>query len=296
MKRPAPREPRPVEHQDVSTASCRTYLNQSGAGNPDAIVLLHGSGPGASAWSNWRFLLPVLGDTFRCLAPDLVGFAASAHPADPPVGVSAWLDLWVRQITDLLDALGLERVHLVGNSLGGAIALHLASRHPRRFKRIALMGSVGVPFTMNPKLDAIWGFYTDPSVEKMREMIRWFAYRPETFSEDLGTIARMRYDAAMDPKVRHSYQTMFPAPRQRHIDACVLADEALERIAHPCLLIHGRDDLIVPLETSLYLLQKLPDVRLHVFGQCSHWTQIEYADEFERLLRQFFLVDGDRAG
>ena len=156
------------------------------------------------------------------------------------------------------------------------------------------MGSVGVPFAMNAKLDAIWGFYTNPSVEKMREMIGWFAYRPETFSEDLGTIARMRYDAAMDPKVRRSYQTMFPAPRQRHVDACVLADEALERIEHPCLLIHGRDDLIVPLETSLYLLQKLPDVRLHVFGQCSHRTQIEYAEEFERLLRDFFLEEARR--
>lgn len=96
----------------------------------------------------------------------------------------------------------------------------------------------------------------------------------------------------MDPKVRHSYLAMFPAPRQRHIDECVLPDEALARIDHPCLIIHGRDDTIVPLGTSLYLLQKLPKVQLHVYGQCSHWTQIEYADNFHQLLLQFFSEDG----
>lgn len=277
-----------VEHQTFDTRVGKTYLNRAGIGNKEAIVFLHGSGPGASAWSNWRLILPTLGNTFDCVAPDLLGFAASHHPEDPPVGAAAWMDLWAGQIIGLLDALKMESVHLVGNSLGGAIALHLAHRHAARFKRIALMGSVGVPVGLNPKLDAIWGFYADPSVEKMKTMIGWFAYRPETFRDDLATIAQMRFDAAMDPKVRHSYEAMFPAPRQRHLDAMVLPDAALERISHTCLVIHGRDDGIVPLETSLYLLQRLPAVQLHVFGQCSHWTQIEYTDNFEQLLRGFF--------
>lgn len=89
---------------------------------------------------NWRLALPVLGEAFDCLAPDLVGFAASEHPAALPVGVRPWLDLWVQQIVGLLDAVRIETPHLVGNSLGGAIALHLAHRHPKRFERIALMG------------------------------------------------------------------------------------------------------------------------------------------------------------
>lgn len=283
-----------VEQFEIPTRPFRTHLNRAGAGKREAIVFLHGSGPGASAWSNWRLALPVLGEAFDCLAPDLVGFAASEHPAALPVGVRPWLDLWVQQIVGLLDALRIETAHLVGNSLGGAIALHLAHRHPKRFERIALMGPVGVPFTMNPKLDAIWGFYSAPSVEKMAEMISWFAYRPSAFSEDLGTIARMRFEAAMSPGVQRSYETMFPAPRQRHIDDCVLPDEALAGIGQPCLVIHGRDDTIVPLETSLCLLQKLPNVQLHIYGQCSHWTQIEYADSFHELLLRFFRGDGSR--
>lgn len=187
--------------------------------------------------------------------------------------------------------LKIESVNLVGNSLGGTIALHLANRYPRQFKRIAFMGTSGVPFKITPKLDAIRGFYSDPSVEKMTEMISWFIYNLKAFSEDITTIAQMRFEAAMDPKVIRSYQAMFSGPRQQQSDARVLPDEALAHIKQPCLLIHGRDDMIVPLDTSLYLLQKLPKVQLHVYGQCSHWTQIEYADSFHNLLHQFFMED-----
>lgn len=277
-----------MKSSEVATKPFRTHLERAGAGRPTAIVFLHGSGPGASAWSNWRLALPVLGNEFDCLAPDLIGFGASEHPGEPPVGMTAWMNIWVEQIISLLDTCGLERIDLVGNSLGGAIALHLAHRHPARFGRVALMGPVGVPFAINERLDTIWGFYSHASVEKMAEIISWFAYDPQAFSGDLGEIARMRFEAAMDSRVKRSYQAMFPAPRQRHIDECVLPDQALARIRHPCLMIHGRDDTIVPLETSLYLLGKLPRVQLHVYGQCSHWTQIEYADSFHALLLQFF--------
>jgi 2-hydroxymuconate-semialdehyde hydrolase len=81
---------------------------------------------------------------------------------------------------------------------------------------------------------------------------------------------------------------MFPAPRQRAVDDLVVPELALQQMSHPTLLVHGRDDLIVPLETSNYLLERMPNVHLHVFGRCSHWTQIEYHESFNRLLRAFF--------
>ncbi len=91
----------------------------------------------------------------------------------------------------------------------------------------------------------------------------------------------------MNPDVERSFQAMFPAPRQRVIDDLVVPDLALRRMTQPILLVHGRDDRIVPLETSLYLLQRLPKAQLHVWGQCSHWTQIEYARQFNQLVAQF---------
>lgn len=277
-----------VEQTSLRTGQLATHLNRSGEGKPQAVLFLHGSGPGANAWSNWQYALPVLGDRYDCLAPDLIGFGQSEHPEDPPQGVTSWLELWISQVTGLLDALELSKVHLVGNSMGGAVSLRLLHRHPEIIDRVVLMGPAGAPHRITKQLDVIWGFYEDPTTERMAQVISWFAYDPATVGGDLDSIARMRLEAAMDPKVRRSFSAMFPAPRQRHVDDLVLPDEAFRRMDQPVLLIHGRDDGIVPLETSLYLLQHLPRVQLHVFGQCSHWTQIEYKDDFNHLLADFF--------
>lgn len=273
---------------DVPTTPFRTRLYRAGAGNPERILFIHGSGPGASAASTWQLTLSAFGNVFDCLAPDLVGFAASDHPANPPIGALRWLDLWVNQIESLLDALSIESLHVAGSSLGGAIALHLASRYPARVRRLALVGSLGARFTVTPKLDAVWGFYSAPSIEKMTDMMSWFRYKPTEPSNHPSPIARTRFEMAMDPNVRRSYEAMFPAPRQRHVDECVVAAEALSRIAHPCAIIHGRDDAIVPMETSLYLLQKLPDAQLHIYGRCGHWAHIERLDDFNDVLLNFF--------
>jgi 2-hydroxymuconate-semialdehyde hydrolase len=136
-------------------------------------------------------------------------------------------------------------------------------------------------------LDLAWGFYDDPTEERMAQVISNFAYDPATVGDDLDEIARVRLRAAMEPDVARSFAAMFPAPRQQHLDDLALAGEDLERIAQRVLLVHGRDDRLVPLDTSLFLLHHVSDVQLHVFGQCGHWTQIEHRDCFNRLLDEF---------
>src|SRR5919199_509705 len=86
----------------VKTGSYEIHLNRAGEGHDEAVLFLQGSGPGATAWSNWQFALPVLGEQFDCLAPDLIGYGKSDHPDDPPQGVADWLDLWVNQQIELL--------------------------------------------------------------------------------------------------------------------------------------------------------------------------------------------------
>ncbi|CAG0936204.1 2-hydroxymuconate-semialdehyde hydrolase [Thermoflexales bacterium] len=272
----------------VQTGSFTTHCEHSGDDHAETILFLHGSGPGVTAWSNWQFALPALADRFHCLAPDLVGFGATEYPQNPPMGMRRWMRLWVDQCLALLDAQQLEKVHLVGNSMGGAIALHLLMEAPERFERVVLMGSIGTPHAITPELDRLWGFYDDPSVKMFRGIIRWFVYDDTFIADRLDTIAQTRFEAAMNPDVQRSFKAMFPAPRQTVIDELVVPELALRRMDHPVLLIHGRDDKIVPLETSLHLLQHLSKVQLHVFGQCSHWTQIEFANKFNQLLAQFF--------
>lgn len=275
----------------VDTGRYGTFLNRAGEGNEEAILFLHGSGPGVVSWSNWQFALPALGEKYDCLSPDLTGFGRSQHPegGEYPEDMVGWMDLWVEQNVNLLDELGIERAHLVGNSMGGAVALHLVDRHPERFGRLAMMGPIGPPHRISDQIDEIWGFYDDPTPEHMKTIINYFAYDPEaTVGGDLDKIAAMRAEAANTPEVRRSFEAMFPPPRQRHIDGVGLPEESYAKMERPALLIHGRDDGIVPLETSLYLLERLPQVQLHVFGQCSHWTMIEYKDAFNELLLDFF--------
>ena len=199
------------------------------------------------------------------------------------------MELWAQQHVALLDALGIERAHLVGNSLGGAVALNLVKHYPERFGSVALMGSASAPHRISDELDKLWGFYDDPTPEHMLELITWFAYNPKAvLGDDLKAIAKARAEAALTPEVARSFAAMFPAPRQQHVDDLALPEAFYTSLERPVLLIHGRDDVIVPLETSLYMLKYLPQVQLHVFGQCSHWTMIEYREAFHRLLEDFF--------
>ena len=104
-----------VSNTKIKTGAYETYTNISGEDQKEAILFLHGSGPGVTAWSNWQFALPALDGGFHCIAPDLAGFGATEHPKDSLKGMRAWMRLWVDQCLSLLDALKLEKVHLVGN-------------------------------------------------------------------------------------------------------------------------------------------------------------------------------------
>lgn len=262
--------------RSVQTGRLVTNYHDRGSGAP--VLMIHGSGPGVSAWANWRLLIGDLEADYRCLAPDMAGFGYSPVPPDWQHGREAWLG----QLVDFLDALGLARVHVIGNSFGGSMALALAIAHPERVERLVLMGSVGVPFTLTEGLDAVWGY--TPGVERMRALLDIFSYNHDLVGDDL---ARMRYDASIRPGVQEAYASMFPAPRQRWVDAMAHDEAAIRAIPHSTLIVHGRDDRVIPLATSLTLNQWIVDSQLHVFGRCGHWTQIEHAARFNRLVRDF---------
>lgn len=264
----------------IVAAGIRTNCHDVGRGPP--LLLIHGSGPGVSAWANWRLNLPALAERFRVVAPDMVGFGFT----DRPAGISYGMDTWVRHAVGVLDALGIERAHVVGNSFGGALAIALAARHPDRVNRLVLMGSVGVPFPITPALDAVWGY--TPSVEQMRRLLDVFAYDRSLVSDEL---AVLRHRASVRPGVQEAYAAMFPAPRQRWVDAMTTPAEAIAAIDREALVIHGRDDQVIPLANAHRLLELLPRAQLHVFGRCGHWTQIEHAARFNRLVADF-LAEG----
>ena len=267
----------PEVGQSITAAGIRTnYHDSGGAGTP--VLLIHGSGPGVSAWANWRLVMPALAQQARVIAPDMVGFGYTERPQ----GFVYSMDAWVRQAVGLLDALGIERTDLVGNSFGGALSLALAIAHPERVRRLVLMGSAGVSFPLTEGLDAVWGY--TPSVENMRAIMDYFAFDQGLMSDDL---ARLRFEASIRPGFQESFAAMFPAPRQRWIEALASAEADIRALPHQALVIHGREDRVIPLSTSLTLSSWIQRSQLHVYGQCGHWTQIEHAARFARLVGDF---------
>lgn len=267
--------------KSIVAAGLRTNYHDLGTGFP--VLMIHGSGPGVTAYANWRLVMPELARARRVIAPDMAGFGFT----DRPAGAVYTINNWVTHAIGLIDALNLQQVDLVGNSFGAALSLALAIRYPERVRRLVLMGAAGVRFPLTPALDAIWGY--TPSSENMRKVMDWFAYDRELVNDEL---AQLRYEASIRPGFQESYAAMFPAPRQRWIDALASEEEDIRALPHGTLVIHGREDQVLPMSNSVTLSQWISRSQLHVFGRCGHWTQIEHPKRFAQLVGNF-LAEAD---
>jgi len=244
----------------IDAAGIQTNYHDQGSGDP--VVLIHGSGPGVTAWANWR-----------------VTIGYTERPADNKYN----LDNWVKHLIGLLDALKIDKAHVVGNSFGGALAVHTAIRHPDRVNRMVLMGAAGVHFELTDGLDFGWGY--TPSIENMKKLLDLFAYNRDLVTDEL---AEMRYKASIRPGFQESYAAMFPAPRQRWIEALAADENDLRQLSHHTMMIHGREDRILPYSNALKFFDLIPNSQVHLFAKCGHWTQIEQAARFSRLVMDFF--------
>jgi pimeloyl-ACP methyl ester carboxylesterase len=249
------------------------------AGKGDPVVLIHGSGPGVTSYANWRLVLPALAENFRVLAPDMVGFGFSERPANIQYGVQTWAD----QVVGLMDTLELPTAHLVGNSFGGAIALRIATQHPDRVGKLVLMGSMGVPFPITEGLERVWGY--EPSFENMRKVLDVFAYSRDLVNDEL---AEVRYRGSIQPGFQESFAAMFPAPRQRWVEAMCTPEDDIRRLPQRTLIVHGREDQVIPVQTSLRLMELIDNADLSVFSHCGHWSMIERTEDFNRSVNEFF--------
>lgn len=262
----------------IDAGGINTNYHDVGQGSGTPLLLLHGSGPGVTAWANWRLNIPILAQGRRVVAPDMVGFGYTERPQ----GIQYSLDTWVEHGIAFLDALEIEQADVIGNSYGGALALAMAIRHPHRVRRLVLMGAAGVQFELTPGLDEVWGY--TPTVEGMRRLMDSFAYNKTLVSDEL---AELRYRASIRPGYQEAFSAMFPEPRQRWVDALASPEADIRAIDKETLILHGREDRIVPPVTSKKLFELIERAQLHMFGRCGHWTQIEHAARFNELVNDF---------
>ncbi|GAB2480318.1 alpha/beta fold hydrolase [Nocardiopsis aegyptia] len=260
----------------------KTRIEYTESGTGDAVVWLHGSGPGATGMSNFGPNLPAFAD-FRNIVFDLPGWGASPRHTDEPLIFHA-----AETVTEAMTALGVERAHLVGNSYGGGVAMRIAIAHPERVGRIVLMAPGGVLPTDAPPwpigLEHLFAYMAgpEPSRDAMADFVRLMVHDQGLATEAL-IDERFRASAAAHPElpIPPNFGDLTPD---------------LPKIQAPTLLLWGREDQTVPLTWAPAILNGIPDAELRVLPHCRHWVQYERAADFNRIVREFIADPSETSG
>ena len=268
--------------RDIQTKDWKLRYYEAGEGLP--VIMLHGSGPGATGWSNFSGNIGALADHFHVYAVDMPGWGESdAATVDQLDHVDA--------VIQFMDAVGIEKAAFIGNSMGGQTSLRLATEYPDRISHLITMGPpVGKFPTLfgagdgpSEGLKVLIKAYQDASPENMQRLVKIMCFDKARFATP--ELCKARSDAALArPEHLKNYVAGLPhgAPLPKWVDVTKLRD-----IKVPSMFIHGRDDRVVSYETSLLLTANVPNSRLVLINQCGHWAMIEHADEFNSLVIQF---------
>jgi 4,5:9,10-diseco-3-hydroxy-5,9,17-trioxoandrosta-1(10),2-diene-4-oate hydrolase len=260
-------------------------LHYHEAGEGPVLILLHGSGPGVSGWSNFRGNLPVFAKSFRTIVLDMPGFGLSE-----PVEIDRpYSKIAADSVRALMDGLGIEKAHLLGNSMGGSVTGHFALAYPDRADRLVMMGPGGFYVTtfgpdVSEGAKRLREFLANPTREGMVAWVDTMVERKDVVTDEL---IDERMANAMRPGVLESSRAIFASFRDPRFAGETPLWAQAAAIAHPTLITWGRDDRMLPLEGGLFSFRRMPNVELHVFSNCGHWAQVERKDDFERVVTEF---------
>jgi len=277
------------EAGEVSTSS--TTDEPIGGGLP--FVMLHGGGPGASAWSNFGAALPRFAMSFRTILLDQPGFGQS----DKPEVTANYFRHSAGYLLKFLDEMGIEKVHLLGNSLGGGTATRFTLEHPDRVGRLVLMGPGGLSLNLlhadpTEGVQRLMDFSMNPSREALRAFISTMVVNQALVTDEL---VEERFADATAPGAQEAMRSMgasFWNPEW--VEDGMLWRE-VHRIRKHTLLTWGREDRVNPLDGALVALKQMPKAQLHVFPNCGHWAQVEAAEEFAEICTAFLSRHRERS-
>ncbi|AUH01423.1 alpha/beta fold hydrolase [Pectobacteriaceae bacterium CE70] len=260
----------------------RIHYNDCGSGK-ETVVMLHGSGPGATGWANFsRNIDPLVMAGYRVLLLDCPGWGKS----DSIVNTGSRADLNARVLKQVIDHLDIEKVHLLGNSMGGHSAVAFTLSWPERTGKLVLMGggTGGMSlFTPMPTegIKRLQALYREPNIDNLKAMMDIFVFDTRDLTDTL-------FKTRLDNMLAH----------RDHLENFIKSSEAnpkqfpdftprLNEISAPTLIIWGRNDRFVPMDAGLRLLSGIPGSQLHIFRDCGHWAQWEHADTFNRMVVDF---------
>jgi pimeloyl-ACP methyl ester carboxylesterase len=275
----------------VKTHGTDIFVTDTGGDGP-AVVLLHGGGPGASGASNYSRNIDALARRFRVVVPDMPGYGRSSKfvDHDDPFGFLA------DSIRGLLDEMGLQTAHLVGNSYGGAAALRLALDTPNRVGRLVVMGPGGIGTTRGVPTEGLKNLLAyyggeGPSREKLAAFIRnYLVYDGAGVPDELIDV---RYQASIDPDVVANPPLRRPSGLRTLWRMDLTRDKRLRQLGTPTLILWGRDDKVNRPAGGPMLSKLMPNAELVMTSHTGHWMQWERAELFNQLVADFLSADSN---
>ena len=260
----------------------KVHYNDTG-GDGEVVVMLHGSGAGASGWANFhRNIDPLVAAGYRVILLDCPGWGKS----DTIVNTGSRSELNARILKGVIDGLKITRIHIVGNSMGGHSTVAFALANPECVGKLVLMGGgTGGPSLYAPMptegIKLLNGVYREPTLENLKKMLNIFVFDPGSLTEDL---MKQRLDNIL---ARRDHLENFVKSLEANPKQFTDYGPRLSEIAAQTLVIWGRDDRFVPMDTGLKLIAGIPNAQMHIFNRCGHWAQWEHADTFNRMVIDF---------
>lgn len=258
---------------------------ESGDGPP--LVLLHGSGPGVTGWRNFGTNLPAFAPHYRTIVLEFPGFGVSddfgaVHPMQSARTA----------VRALLDGLSLDRVRMVGNSMGGFVATDFALAAPERVERLVTIGGIGTPiFSAQPGegIVRLSEFVENPTRDALVAWLRSMVYDQAMVTEEL---IEERWSQATDPATLENSRRMYGSAALAAMAAAARSAETpawaqLRRLDVPTLVTWGRDDRVSPVDMALLPMRALPQGEVHIFPNCGHWVMIEQKAAWEATVLAF---------
>ncbi len=270
--------PIPVGHfvdiAPVAGSAQRIHYHEQGEG--EVVIFLHGAGTGASGYSNFKGNYPAFAQAgYRCIVPDLLGYGLSSKPDIEQYD----LDFFIAGVKGLVDALGFKHITLLGNSLGGAVALGYALAHPQDVKRLILMAPGGVEdldtYLAMPGIANMFKVYQSgkTGAAAMRDVMTMQLFDPTLLTDDIinerAPIAETQTQAA---------RSILKVPNMT---------ERLHELRCPVFGFWGVNDQFNPVSGTTKLVENCPQARIIVLNQCGHWVQVEHREMFNRACIDF---------
>ncbi|MFJ8493011.1 alpha/beta fold hydrolase [Streptomyces sp. NPDC094038] len=258
--------------------------HEAGEGPP--LLMLHGSGPGVTGWRNYRGNLPVFARHFRCLALEFPGFGVSDPTAENPMAAAP------KAVLRFLEGLGLDRVDVIGNSMGGFVAVGLAVAHKDLFRRVVTIGGVGRNLLSpgpSEGLNLLVEFAENPTRDNLVQWLRSMVHDPALLTEEL---VEERWATATEPATLEASRRIYGRQAMAAMQAAQSQSDQpiwamLHKVTAPTLLTWGRDDRVTPLESALLPMRTIPKAELHVLPDCGHWAMIEQKAAWESAVLAF---------